>query len=54
MSVISKELDLGPNRTLKLSITTYPYKAGLKTLVADFDCDAFRDIKGSCTVYVQP
>lgn len=54
MCVNSKELDLAPNRTLKLSIITYPYKAGLKTLVADFDCSSFRDIKGTCSIYVKP
>uniref|UniRef100_UPI0037E9C387 protein-glutamine gamma-glutamyltransferase 2-like n=1 Tax=Semicossyphus pulcher TaxID=241346 RepID=UPI0037E9C387 len=48
----TKELD--PKRTLKLQITTTPYKAGLKTVVADFDCSSFRDVKGSCTVDVKP
>ncbi|XP_036002670.1 protein-glutamine gamma-glutamyltransferase 2 [Fundulus heteroclitus] len=46
--------ELQPNSTLKLNITVTPYKVGLKTLVADFDCSAFRDVKGSCTVYVKP
>ncbi|XP_019113336.1 protein-glutamine gamma-glutamyltransferase E-like [Larimichthys crocea] len=43
---------LDPNRTLKLKIMTTPYKAGLKAVVADFDCSAFRDIKASCVVNV--
>uniref|UniRef100_A0A3Q2QT87 Protein-glutamine gamma-glutamyltransferase 2 n=1 Tax=Fundulus heteroclitus TaxID=8078 RepID=A0A3Q2QT87_FUNHE len=40
--------------TSSLNITVTPYKVGLKTLVADFDCSAFRDVKGSCTIYVRP
>uniref|UniRef100_A0A3P8Q0W7 Protein-glutamine gamma-glutamyltransferase 2 n=1 Tax=Astatotilapia calliptera TaxID=8154 RepID=A0A3P8Q0W7_ASTCA len=49
--------DLGevePKATLKLKITTTPYRAGLKTVVADFDCSSFRDIKSSCIVDVKP
>eukprot|EP00064_Thunnus_orientalis_P020896 superscaffoldBa00006028_g21048 len=46
--------ELPPNATLKLQIRTIPYKAGLKTVVADFDCHLFRDIKGTCTVDVKP
>ncbi|MED6247774.1 hypothetical protein ATANTOWER_016526 [Ataeniobius toweri] len=47
-------MELQPNETLKVQINTTPYKAGMKTLVADFDCSAFRDVKGSCTVYIKP
>nr|XP_046236054.1 protein-glutamine gamma-glutamyltransferase E-like isoform X2 [Scatophagus argus] len=46
--------ELDPNATMKLRIVTYPYKVGPKTVVADFDCSAFRDIKGTCTVDVKP
>ncbi|CAJ1085723.1 LOW QUALITY PROTEIN: protein-glutamine gamma-glutamyltransferase 2-like [Xyrichtys novacula] len=47
----TRELD--PKSNLRLRITTTPYKAGLRTVVADFDCSAFRDVKGSCTVDVK-
>ncbi|XP_017294790.1 protein-glutamine gamma-glutamyltransferase 2-like [Kryptolebias marmoratus] len=46
--------DLGPNSTLTMVITTMPYKLGLKTVMVDFDCSYFRDVKGSCTVNVTP
>ncbi|XP_074480802.1 protein-glutamine gamma-glutamyltransferase 2-like [Sebastes fasciatus] len=46
--------ELAPNATLKLKIITTPYRAGVKIWVADFDCDAFRDVKGSCIVDVKP
>ncbi|KAM9335195.1 protein-glutamine gamma-glutamyltransferase 2-like [Symphorus nematophorus] len=52
--VESKHSELPPRVTLKLKIETIPYKVGLKTVVADFDCSAFRDVKGSCTVDVKP
>ncbi|XP_041820966.1 protein-glutamine gamma-glutamyltransferase 2-like isoform X2 [Chelmon rostratus] len=52
--VESNVKELQPNTTLKLQISTIPYRAGLKTVVADFDCSAFRDIKCSCTVDVKP
>ncbi|XP_074555310.1 protein-glutamine gamma-glutamyltransferase 2-like [Halichoeres trimaculatus] len=45
--------ELGPNMTLKLRILTVPYKAGLRTVVADFDCSAFRDVKESYPVNVK-
>ncbi|XP_047453950.1 protein-glutamine gamma-glutamyltransferase 2-like [Mugil cephalus] len=46
--------DLAPNSKLRLEITTTPYKVGPKVVVADFDCSAFRDLKGSCIVDVRP
>ncbi|XP_076581081.1 protein-glutamine gamma-glutamyltransferase 2-like [Chaetodon auriga] len=52
--VESKVKEVQPNSRLKLVINTVPYRAGLKTLVADFDCSAFRDIKCSCTVDIKP
>ncbi|KAM4713874.1 protein-glutamine gamma-glutamyltransferase 2-like [Anableps anableps] len=50
----SNERALPANGTLKLIITTTPYRAGLRTIVADFDCSAFKDIKASCIVEVKP
>ncbi|XP_060886649.1 protein-glutamine gamma-glutamyltransferase 2-like [Labrus mixtus] len=46
--------ELEPNATMTLKITTVPYRSGLRTVVADFDCSAFRDVKGSSTVHVKP
>ncbi|KAL4007762.1 hypothetical protein ACER0C_001614 [Sarotherodon galilaeus] len=46
--------ELEPNATLRVKITSTPYSAGLKTVVADFDCSSFRDIKSSCIVDVKP
>ncbi|XP_070759192.1 protein-glutamine gamma-glutamyltransferase 2-like [Enoplosus armatus] len=46
--------DLEPNNRIRVQFFFVPYKVGKKTLVADFDCCTFRDIKGSCTVDVRP
>uniref|UniRef100_A0A3Q3GTS1 Protein-glutamine gamma-glutamyltransferase 2 n=1 Tax=Labrus bergylta TaxID=56723 RepID=A0A3Q3GTS1_9LABR len=47
------EGELEPNATMTLKITTVPYRSGLRTVLADFDCSAFRDVKGSSTVHVK-
>ncbi|XP_071778626.2 protein-glutamine gamma-glutamyltransferase E [Centroberyx gerrardi] len=41
-------------RQVRFKIFITPYKTGQKTLVVDFDCSAFRDIKSSCTFDVSP
>ncbi|XP_076604865.1 protein-glutamine gamma-glutamyltransferase 5-like [Chaetodon auriga] len=41
------------NRT-RVKFSFFPYKEGQKTLMIDFDCSAFRDIKRSHTVCVKP
>ncbi|KAL3058055.1 hypothetical protein OYC64_010271 [Pagothenia borchgrevinki] len=46
--------DIKPNNRLRVNFSFVPYKCGKRTLVADFDCSTFRDIKASCTVNVQP
>ncbi|XP_034087537.1 protein-glutamine gamma-glutamyltransferase 5-like [Gymnodraco acuticeps] len=46
--------DIKPNNRLRVNFSFIPYKCGKRTLVADFDCSTFRDIKASCTVNVQP
>ncbi|KAM3620796.1 uncharacterized protein V6R79_002047 [Siganus canaliculatus] len=46
--------DLNPSSRIRVKFTFVPYKAGRRTLVADFDCSSFRDVKGSCTIDVQP
>ncbi|XP_039971498.1 protein-glutamine gamma-glutamyltransferase 2 [Xiphias gladius] len=44
--------NLRPNTQIRIKFFFVPYKTGVKTLVADFDCTRFRDIKASCTVRV--
>uniref|UniRef100_A0A3Q3NH98 Transglutaminase-like domain-containing protein n=1 Tax=Labrus bergylta TaxID=56723 RepID=A0A3Q3NH98_9LABR len=51
--VEGKIRELEPNATMTLKITTVPYRSGLRTVLADFDCSAFRDVKGSSTVHVK-
>ncbi|KAK5871919.1 hypothetical protein PBY51_012659 [Eleginops maclovinus] len=46
--------DLKPYNRLHVYFSFVPYKSGKKTLVVDFDCSTFRDIKASCIVNVQP
>ncbi|XP_070758523.1 protein-glutamine gamma-glutamyltransferase E-like [Enoplosus armatus] len=45
--------DLNPNTRIRIRFFFAPYKIGEKTLVADFDCSTFRDIRVSCTVDVR-
>ncbi|KAJ8259228.1 hypothetical protein COCON_G00182400 [Conger conger] len=44
---------LPPGKRVRLLVPFTPYRAGKKKLVADFDCDQFRDIKTSCNVDVK-
>ncbi|KAM3621590.1 uncharacterized protein V6R79_013232 [Siganus canaliculatus] len=46
--------DVNPGEELRFPFTFAPYKVGVKTLVADFDCSFFRDIKCICKVKVRP
>ncbi|KAM3621322.1 uncharacterized protein V6R79_009571 [Siganus canaliculatus] len=46
--------DVNPGGELRFPFTFVPYKVGVKTLVADFDCSFFRDIKCICKVKVRP
>ncbi|KAM4613900.1 protein-glutamine gamma-glutamyltransferase 2 [Polymixia lowei] len=52
--LVVKLADLPRGRMTRCSITFSPYKSGLKTLVADFDCSSFRDIKTNLTINVKP
>ncbi|XP_047438331.1 protein-glutamine gamma-glutamyltransferase 6 [Mugil cephalus] len=45
--------DLKPNTRVRIQLPFTPYKSGERTLLADFDCSAFRDIKASCVVNVR-
>ncbi|XP_035986261.1 protein-glutamine gamma-glutamyltransferase 5-like [Fundulus heteroclitus] len=51
---IARLPDLMPNKKLHVKMSTVPYKSGEKTLLVDFDCASFRDIKTSCIVHVNP
>ncbi|XP_075952497.1 protein-glutamine gamma-glutamyltransferase 2-like [Anarhichas minor] len=46
--------DLKKNNQIRVHFTLLPYKIGKKTLVADFDCSTFRDIKGRRTITIKP
>uniref|UniRef100_A0A3P9QE38 Protein-glutamine gamma-glutamyltransferase 2 n=1 Tax=Poecilia reticulata TaxID=8081 RepID=A0A3P9QE38_POERE len=46
--------DLMPNKKMSVELSVVPYRSGERTLLADFDCAAFRDIKASCVVNVRP
>ncbi|XP_028261942.1 protein-glutamine gamma-glutamyltransferase 6 [Parambassis ranga] len=46
--------DLRPNNRVRVKFFFSPHKSGEKTLMADFDCSSFRDIKCYCTVNVRP
>ncbi|KAM8917241.1 protein-glutamine gamma-glutamyltransferase E isoform 2-T2 [Spinachia spinachia] len=46
--------DLKQRTRLCVRFPLVPYQSGRKTLLVDFDCSAFRNIKGSGTIDVQP
>uniref|UniRef100_A0A3B3XGK3 protein-glutamine gamma-glutamyltransferase n=1 Tax=Poecilia mexicana TaxID=48701 RepID=A0A3B3XGK3_9TELE len=46
--------DLMPNKKMCVELSIVPYRSGERTLLADFDCAAFRDIKTSCVINVRP
>ena len=46
--------DIDPGEHLRVPMHFRPYRAGLRKLVAYFDCSAFRDIKASCTLNIKP
>ena len=46
--------DVDPGYHLCVAMHIRPYRAGLRKLVAYFDCSAFRDIKASCTLNIKP
>ncbi|XP_049445564.1 protein-glutamine gamma-glutamyltransferase E [Epinephelus fuscoguttatus] len=45
--------DLKPNIQARVTFFFYPYKAGEKTAMADFDCNGFKDVKVSCPVNIE-
>ncbi|KAL7853247.1 hypothetical protein AOLI_G00200910 [Acnodon oligacanthus] len=45
---------IGPRERMKVSVRFQPCRAGLKKLVADFQCSAFAKINASCNIDVKP
>ncbi|XP_030634968.1 protein-glutamine gamma-glutamyltransferase 2 [Chanos chanos] len=45
--------EVGAGQTTRTVISFWPYRPGPKTLVANFDCQTFRDIKASCNVDIR-
>ncbi|XP_044077572.1 protein-glutamine gamma-glutamyltransferase 5 [Siniperca chuatsi] len=45
--------DLKASNRIRVAFFFSPYKTGQKTLVAHFNCSTFRDVKGSCSVFVR-
>ncbi|KAL7844948.1 hypothetical protein SRHO_G00234880 [Serrasalmus rhombeus] len=45
---------IGPKERMKISVRFRPCRAGLKKLVADFQCSAFPKINASCNIDVRP
>ncbi|XP_008406505.1 protein-glutamine gamma-glutamyltransferase E-like [Poecilia reticulata] len=52
--LINRLPDLLPNNRVRVKFHFVPYKSGERTLLVDFDCASFRDIKKSCTIIVKP
>ncbi|KAJ8358752.1 hypothetical protein SKAU_G00152770 [Synaphobranchus kaupii] len=50
--VEAKLASLGPGQNVLVLVPFTPYKIGHRKLMADFDCDQFRDIQTSCKIYV--
>ncbi|MEQ2262650.1 hypothetical protein XENORESO_018374, partial [Xenotaenia resolanae] len=46
--------NLLPNNRVRVKIVFVPHKIGERTLMVNFSCTAFRDIKTSCTVNIKP
>lgn len=46
--------NLNPSTRIRMQFDIVPYKVGRRTLIADFDCSVFRDIKGRCIIDVKP
>lgn len=52
--VINRLPDLRKNQQVRCQFIFFPHKIGVKTMVVDFDCSAFKNIKASSTVIVMP
>ncbi|XP_041834883.1 protein-glutamine gamma-glutamyltransferase 5 [Melanotaenia boesemani] len=51
---VNKLPDLRPNCRVRTKFPIVPYKSGQRTLIVDFDCSAFRNVKDSRTILVLP
>ncbi|XP_055016249.1 protein-glutamine gamma-glutamyltransferase E [Boleophthalmus pectinirostris] len=45
--------EISPKSKVIVNVCFYPYQSGVKTLVADFDCSMFRDIKSTLGIPVK-
>ncbi|XP_035986258.1 protein-glutamine gamma-glutamyltransferase 6 [Fundulus heteroclitus] len=52
--LITKVPDLPPKNRVRVMFAVIPYRSGERTLLVDFDCASFRDIKKSSTVIIRP
>ncbi|KAI4886614.1 hypothetical protein NFI96_012735, partial [Prochilodus magdalenae] len=50
----SQVAQLGPGQMMKVIVTFWPSRVGLRKLVADFHCSAFSKINASCNILVTP
>ncbi|XP_062381631.1 protein-glutamine gamma-glutamyltransferase 2-like [Sardina pilchardus] len=46
--------DVAPGEILRVPMRFTPYRVGFRKLVADFDCNVFRDIKAHCYLNIKP
>ncbi|MEQ2222170.1 hypothetical protein ILYODFUR_023257 [Ilyodon furcidens] len=52
--IITRLPDLLPNNRVRVKCGFVPYRSGERTLLVDFDCASFRDIKKSCRIIIGP
>ncbi|XP_043978035.1 protein-glutamine gamma-glutamyltransferase E-like isoform X1 [Gambusia affinis] len=46
--------NLQPNNRFRITVVLVPYKSGERSLLVNFNCSSFRDIKSSCIVNIKP
>ncbi|XP_027859862.1 protein-glutamine gamma-glutamyltransferase E-like [Xiphophorus couchianus] len=46
--------NLQPNCRFRVTVVLVPYKSGERSLLVNFSCSSFRDIKSSCIVNIKP
>ncbi|XP_014887731.1 protein-glutamine gamma-glutamyltransferase E-like [Poecilia latipinna] len=51
---ITKLPNLRPNCRFRVTVVLVPYKTGERSLLVNFSCNSFKDIKSSCIVNIKP
>uniref|UniRef100_A0A3P9QH46 Protein-glutamine gamma-glutamyltransferase 2 n=1 Tax=Poecilia reticulata TaxID=8081 RepID=A0A3P9QH46_POERE len=51
---ITKLPNLRPNCRFRVAVVLVPYKTGERSLLVNFSCSSFKDIKSSCIVNIKP